>query len=131
VTTKRTLRRRDRREPLTAEILELFRRGRELVAQGYDDVWADHPDDSPHWEFVRIDKRLCALLQRPPHMVSIFEDLSGPVPDYMRQRDMPNDPDFNGWESGRELQQRLQLRSMRGIGRPRKRPARTRAPKVS
>lgn len=38
----------------------------------------------------------------------MFEDLSGDPPTYMQRRNMPSYPDFNGWFSGRELQQRLQ-----------------------
>ena len=59
-------------------------------------------------EFRRVDKRLCwTLLQRPPHMVSILDDLDGNPPAYMQQRNTPSHPDFNGWFSGRELQRRL------------------------
>jgi hypothetical protein len=47
-------------------------------------------------------------------MVSVLEDLSGDPPDYMTARNHDEAPpgvltpqDFNGWHSGRELQQRL------------------------
>ncbi|WP_315806642.1 MULTISPECIES: hypothetical protein [unclassified Bradyrhizobium] len=62
------------------EAVELYRRGHALKAEGVDDVHAKGPKAD---EFRAIDKRLCwSLLQRPPHMVSIFEDLDNQPPVY-------------------------------------------------
>ena len=57
----------------------------------------------------RIDKRLCwSLLKRDLHMVSIFKNLDGPPPAYMQARNSAAHPDFSGWFSGRQWQERLQ-----------------------
>ena len=48
------------------------------------------------------------LLRRLAHEVSVFDDLSGDPPPYMAKRNTIADPDFNGWFSGRRLQQSLQ-----------------------
>jgi hypothetical protein len=67
---------------------------------------ADHPDDNdPHWEFVRIDKRLnWMLLKRAAHEVSVFhrglgEHLDAPMPGYMAKQ--PGN--FNGWRSAQRI----------------------------
>jgi hypothetical protein len=66
-------------------------------------------DSDEHIEFIQIKKRLeWSLLKRAPHEVSIFEDLSGEPPTYMQRRNSEQFPDFNGWYSGRKLQQALQ-----------------------
>lgn len=105
MTSKRTLVRRSRREPITSEILALFHQGCELQAEGYDDVDAEGPQAD---EFRRIDKRLnWTLLGRAPHEVSVFDNLDGDPPAYMQGRSTPSHPDFNGWYSGRVLKQRL------------------------
>jgi hypothetical protein len=84
---------------ITAEILELYRRGLKLQEQR---------GARAHAEFVQVAKRLdWTLLQRGSHMVSVFDDLSGPEPEYMRAKNSLQYPDFSGWESGRELQRRL------------------------
>jgi hypothetical protein len=59
--------------------------------------------------FIQIAKRLeWKLLGRSPHEVSVFDDLSADPPPYMQARNTPAFPDFNGWFSGRALQQELQ-----------------------
>jgi hypothetical protein len=106
MTTKRTPIARNRKATITAEMVELFRRGRELQALGADDDDADGPLAD---EFRSIRKRLdWELLGRAPHEVSVLSDLEGEPPGYMQRRNSPSNPDFNGWFSGRELQQRLE-----------------------
>jgi hypothetical protein len=96
--------RRDRR--LTTEMVELFRRGRELQALGANDDDAEGPLAD---EFRSISKRLdWELLGRMPHEVSVFDDLEREPPGYMAARNSPSNPDFNGWFSGRELRRRLE-----------------------
>jgi hypothetical protein len=41
-------------------------------------------------------------------MVSIFKNLDGPPPAYMQARNSAAHPDFSGWFSGRQWQERLQ-----------------------
>ncbi|WP_143198495.1 hypothetical protein [Bradyrhizobium sp. AS23.2] len=91
---------------VTAEMAALYVRGCELRDAGHDDV----DDDSPeHDEFRAIDKRLnWTLLGRAPHEVSVLDDLSGDPPACMQRRNSPAFPDFNGWYSGRRLQEALQ-----------------------
>ena len=99
--SNRTLRNRQRKAPITEEMVELYRRGRELKKQGL-------AHEARHAEFVQIAKRLdWTLLRRHPHEVSVFHDLRGPMPDYMAARCTTAYPDFNGWQSGQELQRRL------------------------
>jgi hypothetical protein len=104
MTTKRTLLMRRPKLVITAEMVELFRRGREILAEGSGE------DEGPrHREFLDIDKRLnWTLLKRDPHEVSVLDDLRGDPPAYMRARNSAAKPDFNGWFSGRELQRQLQ-----------------------
>ena len=63
MTTKRRPLNRSQGPAVTAEMVELFKRGCELQAAGLDDV----DDESPeHTEFVQVAKRLeWALLQLP------------------------------------------------------------------
>jgi hypothetical protein len=107
VTSKRTVLARPRREPITPEMIELFRRGRELQAEGYDDVDAKGPEAD---EFKRINKRLCwVLLKRDLHMVSVFdpglgEHFDAPMPGYMTKQ--PDD--LYGWRSAQATALALQ-----------------------
>jgi hypothetical protein len=77
----------------------LYRRGRELLAQGLG--------GSVEFKEIASTLDLGDMLDRAPHMVSLFGDLSGEPPLYMQRRNSPANPDFNGWYSGRELQRRL------------------------
>jgi hypothetical protein len=105
MTSKRTFLHRRRGEPITWEMTALYSRGLQLKAMGADDVDADGPEAD---EFRSIDKRLCwSLLRRPPHQVSIFENLDDPPPPYMQARNSAAHPDFSGWYTGRELQRRF------------------------
>jgi len=96
-------------------MVQLWKRGRELMAQGRDDVWGDHSDtQDPHWEFVRIDKRLYQLLHRDLHQVSVFDralfdgDFKPlPMPAYVQARWSVAHPDFNGWRSAQETAKAL------------------------
>jgi hypothetical protein len=84
---------------ITEEMIGLFARGRKLQALG-------HGDDD---EFDAISKRLdWALLKRLGHEVSVFDDLSGDPPPYMTARNTSAWPDFNGWFSGRAIQEALE-----------------------
>jgi hypothetical protein len=104
MTAKRTLLVRRRKDPITAEMVTLFRRGRTLQALGA----AADAEGALADEFRTISKRLdWVLLKRGPHEVSIFDDLGGEPPDYMAARNSEQHPDFNGWYSGREFQKRL------------------------
>jgi hypothetical protein len=98
--SNRTPLRRARREPLTPEMVALYRRGCELKRR-------KRGKESD--EFIAIDKKLnWGLLGRDPHQVSVFANLRGDPPAYMQARDSPAWPDFNGWRSGQESQRRLQ-----------------------
>jgi hypothetical protein len=78
VPTKRAPLDRRRTPVLSAEILELYRRGLELK---------NRRGERAHAEFIQVAKRLdWVLLQRGPHMVSVFDDLSGPEPGYMASK---------------------------------------------
>jgi hypothetical protein len=48
-----------------------------------------------------------SLLKRAPHEVSVLDDLDREPRAYIRARNTPSHPDFNGWFSGRALQQAL------------------------
>jgi hypothetical protein len=92
----------------TAEVVALFARGREIIADGDDKQWEER--GGRRAEYLALSKRLdWQLLRRAPHEVSVLDDLSGDPPTYMLRRNLPSHPDFNGWNSGRELQQRLQV----------------------
>jgi hypothetical protein len=106
-TNRRPKERRRKVPNFTDEVLNLFERGMQLVAEGYDDI--DAPDDEKHDEFRQISKRLdWKLLGRAPHETSIFEDYADPEPpEYMKARESEAYPDLNGYRSGRLLQQRL------------------------
>jgi hypothetical protein len=107
--TKRTPLNRRRTPAITAEMVDLYRRGLELQ---------NRQGERAHAEFVQVSKQLdWRLLERGPHMVSIFDDLSGEQPGYLRSKNNPTHPDFSGWESGRELQRRL--REAAGLTGPR------------
>jgi len=103
--SKRTPLARPAKTKFTTEMLDLYRRGCKLRDAGH----ADTDDESKqHAEFNAIAKRLeWVLLKRAPHEVSVFDDLSGDPPLYMQRRNTPARPDFNGWYSGRALQQAL------------------------
>ena len=99
MSTERATLRRLRRPAITEEMIELYRRGCELRDASRDD--SD--------EFIQIAKRLeWKLLGRAPHEVSVFDDLSGDPPAYVSRRNSAAFPDFNGWYTGRQLQQELQ-----------------------
>jgi hypothetical protein len=90
------------------QTLDLFERGWQLRNEGYDNV--DAPDGEKHDEFRAINKALSwnSKLGRYPHMTSVFDDYSDPEPpEYMKARESEAYPDFNGYRSGRLLQQRL------------------------
>jgi hypothetical protein len=106
---KRTPRSRQRKEPITPEMVELYKRGRELQAQGHDKArpeWGD--DDHPYWQFRDIRKRLDWTLLDRVGQCSVFDDFGDEEPDYMARRSDPAHPDFCGWHSGRRLQQALE-----------------------
>jgi len=108
MTSKRTLLRRDRRDAITGEMVELYATGREIIARGDGERWEEQ-GGRRRAEFLRISKRLeWSLLKRAPHEVSVFDDLDGEPPGYMQARNSAAHPDFNGWYTGRELQRRLQ-----------------------
>jgi hypothetical protein len=89
---KRTPLNRRRILVITKEMAALYRRGLEL---------RDQRGERARDEFIQIHKRLnWTLLGRDPHMVSVFEDLDGEPPAYMRARNSMAYPDFNGWYSG-------------------------------
>jgi hypothetical protein len=94
---KRTTLSRPRKEPITGEMVELYRRGREIQKARADETWEE--EGGRRREFLDIMKRLdISLLGRGWHEASMFADLSGPSPN----------PDSHGWVSGRELQEQLQ-----------------------
>jgi hypothetical protein len=99
---KRTLLARHRKDPITSEMVELFRRGRELQALG--DARGTKADD----EFRAVSKRLDWSLLHRVGQCSVFDDFSGEEPDYMASRSSAAHPDLCGWHSGKAMQQRLQ-----------------------
>jgi hypothetical protein len=110
--SRRTVIDRRPKVKITPEILDLYRRGLELQ---------NKRGERAHAEFIQVSKRLeWTLLQRGPHMVSVFDDLSGPEPEYMRAKNSLAHPDFSGWQSGRELQR--QLREAAGLTKRERRP---------
>jgi hypothetical protein len=70
MTTKRRPLNRSQGPAVTAEMVELFKRGRELQAAGHDDV---DDDSAEHEEFVQIDRKLDSLLHRPWCGPSLFD----------------------------------------------------------
>jgi hypothetical protein len=106
MTTKRTPIARNRKSTITPEMIELFRRGREIQEVHANETWEE--EGGRRAEFLAISKKLdWELLGRAPHEVSVLGDLEGEPPGYMAARNSPSNPDFNGWFSGRELQKRL------------------------
>ena len=96
MTTKRTVLTRRAKPIITDEMIELFRRGREILAEGGDEKWED--EGGRLREFLDLSKRLdWTLLRRAGHEVSVLDDLDGDPPAYMRARNNPAFPDFNGW----------------------------------
>jgi hypothetical protein len=108
--TKRTPLKRRQTPIITAEMADLYQRGLKLM---------EMRSERAHDEFVAIAKRLeWTLLKRDPHMVSVFEDLDGDPPEYMRARDSLAHPDFNGWRSGQELKRLLEAHGREPRPRP-------------
>jgi hypothetical protein len=103
---KRTVRARRPKSILTEEMVELYRRGCEILAKGGDDIWEE--EGGRRREFLDISKRLNWTLLKRVGDVSVFEDLKGEPPGYMKAHNSAAHPDFNGWYSGRELQRQLQ-----------------------
>jgi hypothetical protein len=104
MTSKRQPIARYRRPTLTAEMVELFRQGREIQKAGASETWEE--EGGRRAEFLDITKRLdIVLLRRGWHEVSVFDDLDGDPPAYMVARDGGT---FNGWWTGQELQRELQ-----------------------
>jgi hypothetical protein len=101
---KRKLLHRERRDPITPEMVELYRQGRALQAKGYDDVDAEGLLAD---EFRRISKRLDWDLAHRVGQCSVFDNFVGDEPEYMARRSDANHPDLCGWHSGKALQQRL------------------------
>jgi hypothetical protein len=103
---KRTLLSRRRKGSLSPEMIELYRRGREIQKAGAAEKW--EAQGGRRAEFLDITKRLdITLLRRAWHEVSVLDDLDGEPPGYMVARNSNQFPDFNGWYSGRELQCQL------------------------
>jgi hypothetical protein len=75
--------RTDQRLRVTPQMVELFERGLELVAEGCADIDARGEKAE---EFRRIDKELCwRLLRLPLHACSVFDpDLDGPPTAHLR-----------------------------------------------
>jgi hypothetical protein len=69
---------------VTPEMLHLFKRGQQLMAEGRDDVGDDSAEAD---EFRAIGKRLnITLLRKGWHEVSVLDPmLDGPMPDYMER----------------------------------------------
>jgi hypothetical protein len=104
---KRTPIARHRKGSITPEMVELFRRGREIQKAGADEEWED--EGGRRAEFLAISKKLdWTLLKRAPHEVSVLDDLAGDTPEYVVARNSEQHPDFNGWHSGRRLQQQFE-----------------------
>ena len=72
--TNRVPLRRGKRNPLHPEAVVLYRRGRELLAQGLG--------GSVEFKEIASTLDLGDMLDRAPHMVSLFGDLSGEPPLY-------------------------------------------------
>jgi hypothetical protein len=103
---KRTLLARQRKDPITPEMVELFRRGREIQKAGATETWEE--EGGRRGEFLDITKRLDWSLLHRVGQCSVFDDFSGEEPDYMASRSSTGHPDICGWHSGRAMQQRLQ-----------------------
>jgi hypothetical protein len=71
------------RTPLTPEMLELFKRGLEILAAGADEIWGD--EGGRREEYLAISRRLnWVLLRQPIHAVSVLDpELDGEMPGYM------------------------------------------------
>jgi hypothetical protein len=115
MTAKREPRQRFPKTSVTPEMIQLWEQGRALMAEGHDDVWGDHSeDDDPHWDFVRVDKRLnWTLLKRAPHEISVFnrglgEAYDEAMPDYMQARCTIAHPDLYGWYSAQRMAKELE-----------------------
>jgi hypothetical protein len=107
-TKRRTIARHRRAAQITPEMIELFRRGREIQQRGLSERW--EKQGGKRAEFLDVAKRLnIQLLGRGWHEVSVFDVLDGDPPAFMMARNSEQYPDFNGWRSGRELQRQLDL----------------------
>jgi hypothetical protein len=87
-------------------MVELYRRGCEILAEGSDDRWEE--EGGRRGEFLGISKRLNWTLLKRVGDVSVFDYVRGEPPGYIKARNSAAHPDFNGWYSGRELQRQLQ-----------------------
>jgi hypothetical protein len=107
-TKRRTIARHRRAVQVTPEMIELFRRGREIQQHGLSEKW--EKEGGRRAEFLAIAKRLnIELLGRGWHEVSVLDDLDGDPPAYMTAKNSEQSPDFNGWRSGQQLQRQLDL----------------------
>jgi hypothetical protein len=105
MTSKRTLLQQERRDPITQEMLRLFRRGRQLQLLGADDIDAKGAESD---EFRALDKKLNWTLLHRVGQCSVFDNFDGDEPQYMARRSDAAHPDLCGWHSGKELQRRLE-----------------------
>jgi hypothetical protein len=79
---------------ITPQMLRLFERGLQLVAEGHDDVDDKGPE---HNEFRAIDEELCwRMMKLQPHMVSPLDPvLDGPMPEYIARLASGRDRDLS------------------------------------